>query len=391
MKLVKDPVYAPIGAQMAAWRIDGRSYAWIAAKLNEGAVKPRESATWSDNSVLKMLSNPGLNGQMVKTIIKKGEPRRLTVLRGEDGRPRKFTDDPVVSDADWILLQSATEAKAIAKRQGGFLLTHTAFCGRCAKPLYGFRKKGGWQYYRCVTQSSPSGSCGALMIPLADLESTIEGALMARWGDRELFTRTVKPGRDYVAEIENTRSQIEDVEREFRTGNWPAASAGRMLANLNSELERLESLPVEPAGEDWTPAGVTVREHYLSLDAVERNHLLEKWGVRAMAKSEGRWAKGGIHAAVFLGDPGGFKHASGLMLRHEPDDHIPTYLVGGALFRRLKDGRMETYREPGKAETTALIRDWHDLTHGEPKAGEGEISGGHWRTEGVGEVSNLND
>ena len=87
----------------------------------------------------------------------------------------------------------------------------------------------------------------------------------------------MKPGRDYVAEIENTRSQMEDVEREFRTGNWPAASAGRMLANLNSELERLESLQVEPAGEDWTPAGVTAREHYLSLGAGDRNHLLENW------------------------------------------------------------------------------------------------------------------
>jgi hypothetical protein len=59
--------------------------------------------------------------------------------------------------ADWILPQRATQAKAIAKRRGGFLLTHVAFCGRCAKPLYGFRTKGGWQYYRCVAQSSPTG------------------------------------------------------------------------------------------------------------------------------------------------------------------------------------------------------------------------------------------
>jgi site-specific DNA recombinase len=367
-RLIKDPVYAPIATQMAAWRIDGRSYAWIARKLNEGSVPPRESGRWSDNSVMKMLSNPGLNGQMVKTIIKKGEPRRLTVLRGEDGRPLKFTDDPVVSDADWLLLQKATETRSIAKRQGGFLLTHVAYCGVCAKPLYGFRKKGGWQYYRCVTQSSPSTTCGAFLIPLADLESAVEEALIARWGDRELYTRKIQPGRDYRAEIENTRSQIEDVEREFRAGNWPAASAGRMLANLNGELERLESLPVEPAGEEWTPAGVTVREHYLSLDPESRNHLLDKWGVRVIAKSEGRWAKDGLHVSVYLGDPEGFEQASGLILRHDQDDHIPMFLVGGVLFRRLEDGTMEMYREPGKVEFSAMIRQWYDLTHGELNA-----------------------
>jgi hypothetical protein len=141
-----------------------------------------------------------------------------------------------------------------------------------------------------------------------------------------------------------------------------------MIAKLETELERLKSLPVEESGEDWTPAGVTVRDHYESLDADGRNHLLEKWGVRATARKE----NGNLEAAVFLGTPEGFEQATGLILRHEPDDHIPTYLVGGVLFRRLEDGTMEVWREPWKAEAGAWVRQWYDLKFGEPKASDAE-------------------
>ena len=372
MRLVKDPVYAPLAAQMAAWRIEGRSYAWIAAKLNEGTVKPRESGRWSDNSVLKMLSNPGLNGQIVKTIIKKGEPRRLVALRGDDGMPLKFTDDPIVSDADWILLQKATARREIAKRQGGFLLTHVAFCGRCGKPLYGFRRKPDYLYYRCASTSDQGTTCGSRLIPLADVESEVEAALMARWGDRELYRRTVNPGKDYRTEIENVRVQIEALESENYTDPNELKASVRMIGRLETELERLESLPVEEPGEDWSPAGVTVREHYSSLDPADRNHVLETWGVRVIAERDGKRGSGDLHVAVFLGNPEGFEQATGLIIRHEPEDHVPTYLVAGALFRRLAGGTMEMYREPGKAEAMALIRDWYDLTQGEPSASSAE-------------------
>jgi DNA invertase Pin-like site-specific DNA recombinase len=366
-RLIRDPVYAPIGAQMAAWRIEGRSYTWIASKLNDGGVKPRESDTWTGNSVLKMLSNPGLNGQ----ITRRGKGRNLiTVLRGDNGMPRKFTDDPIVNDTDWILLQKATERRTIATRQGGFLLTHAAFCGRCALPLYGFRKKGGYEYYRCRSTSNPPTSCGAFLIPLPDLESAVEDALMQRWGGRELYRRTVKPGKDYRAEIETVKAQIDALESENYTDPNELKVSVRMIAKLETELGRLKSLPIVEPGEDWTPAGITVREHYLSLDADDKNHLLERWGVRAVAKRDGK--KDDLHLAVHLGDPGGFEQASGLVLRHEPDDHVPTYLVAGVLWRRLDDGTMEMLREPWKPEVMGMIRDWYDLTQGEPEASDAE-------------------
>jgi site-specific DNA recombinase len=370
-RLVKDPVYGPVAAQMAAWRIEGRSYSWIAGKLNEGSVKPRESGTWTDNAVLKILSNPGLNGQIVKTIIAKGQPRKLAVLRGDDGMPLKFTDDPIVSDTDWLRLQKATEKRPIAKRQGGFLLTHAAFCRQCMKPLYGFRKKGGYEYYRCSSQSDHGTTCGARLIPLAALESAVEDAIMMRWGDRDLYRRTVKPGKDYRSEIENVKAQIEALESETYTNPNELKVSVRMIAKLEAEVERLESLPVEEGGEDWTPAGITMREHWLSLESDSRTHLLEMLGVRTVA---GRDGAGEVHLSVYLGDPDGFEHASGLILRHEPRDHVPTYLVAGALFRRLNDGTMELYREPWEKAVGATIRRWYNHTYREPNGSGADVN-----------------
>jgi site-specific DNA recombinase len=364
MRLVQDPVYAPLARDMASRRIDGRTYEWIAARLNEGNVTPRESDGWSSDLVSKILGNPGLNGQVVKWIAgntPKKSKSRATVLSGPDGMPLKFTDDPVLDDSTWLKLQKVTVKKTVTRRDSDFLLTHVGYCANCGKPLYGSRRENGYEYYRCRSLSSKTMSCGSPLITLADFESEVEDALMARWGNRELYTRKVNPGKDYETQIAIIENQIEALESESWTSPAELRVSARMIAKLETELERLKSLPVTEPGEDWTPAGVTVRDHYQSLDQDGKNHLLEKWGVRALARSDGRKGGGELHVSVFLGDPAGFEQASGVILRHEPEDHIPTYLVNGMLFRRLEDGTMERFREPGKSDALGLIKNWFEL------------------------------
>jgi site-specific DNA recombinase len=367
-RLVQDPLYGPLGRQMANWRIDGRTYAWISRELEKSDARPRESDKWTDDLVRKILENPGLNGQIVKWTIKKGEPRSFAILRGPDGMPLKFTDNPVLDDETWLKLSKATARKPAAKRDGTFMLTHVAYCGNCARPLYGSRRGERYAYYRCRSLSVKTMTCGSPLIPLAELEAEVEAALLARWGDRELFMREIRPGANHDAEIENVRSQIDAIESENYSDPAEIKVSIRMLAKLEAQIEHLKSLPVDDGGEEWTPAGMAMRDYYLSLNVDGRSHLLEKWGVRVMAKSDGRSGGGGLHIAVSLGDPEGFEQASGLILRHEQDDHIPTYLVAGVLFRRHDDGTMEVYREPWKAAVMGTFRQWHDLTHGEPKS-----------------------
>jgi hypothetical protein len=187
--------------------------------------------------------------------------------------------------------------------------------------------------------------CGARTIPSAELEVEVAAKVLRVWGERELYGRTVRPAKDHKVELEAVTRQIEDVEREFKAGIWPAASAGRMLASLEAERERLAALPAEPAKDEWEPAGVTVRQHWATLDSDEaKGHLLRTWGVRVMAQKD---AQGEIHVGLAHGQPDGYEQATGLLLPHSPDDHLPLYEIAGVLVRRGDDGVMEVAKDQG--------------------------------------------
>jgi site-specific DNA recombinase len=329
---VRDPEYAPVAAQMAAWRLEGHTLSWIGRQLTERGVKPRGGAAeWRADKVQKILLNPSLNGQ----ITSDGR-----VLRGEDGKPLRFTDDPIVSDDDWLRLHEVMEVKPRGERKGGFMLTRVAFC-ECGEPLYGNRRPEGRQsYYRCSTGATDHKTwCGARTIPSAELEVEVAARVLRVWGERELYRRTSRPAKDYRAELETVTQRIAEVEHEVVSGILPAASAGRMLASLDAERDRLEGLPSEPAADEWQSAGVTVREHWASLASDDdRGHLLRTWGVRAIASRD---AQGEIHVGLAHGQPDGYEQATGLLLPHLPGDHEPLYDIAGVLMHRTGDGAYE--------------------------------------------------
>ena len=160
-RYVKDPDYGPVAAEMAQDRLNGRSLSWIARQLTGRGVKPRGGADhWTADRVQKVLLNPSLNGQ----ITADGK-----ILRGEDGKPLRFTDDPILSDDDWTKLQAVMKTRPRGQRAGGFALTGVAFC-QCGKTLYGNRRPGNRQsYYRCSTGATDHAVwCGARTIPSAE-------------------------------------------------------------------------------------------------------------------------------------------------------------------------------------------------------------------------------
>lgn len=369
-RYVKDGVYSAAAEEMAQDRLNGRTYSWIARKLNAAGIMPNGGGVkWDAGKVQKRLQNPSLNGIITFSQVEKRDANGkvvkrsdLKILRGADGRVVKFTDDPIVNDADWVKLQEAVKAKPQGQRLGGFMLTRSAYCD-CGQLLYGNRRPGNRQsYYRCATGVGGTGDwCGARTIPSAVLEADVESKILARWGGRELHKRTVRPPVDHRAEIETLEQQIADVEREFRARSYPAARAGRMLTALEADLEQLRALPVEPGGEEWEPSGITLAMHWASLDADARGHLLRSMGVRVMAKRD---ETGEIHAVVSLGTPEGFEQASGLLLQHTPGDHEPWYEVNGMWFTRADDGTLTEVRPSGMS--MGMVRDYVRLQAVEP-------------------------
>jgi site-specific DNA recombinase len=365
LRYLKDPVYAPLAAEMAADRTAGRTFSWISRKLNDRGIPPRGGApVWRADKVQKILLNPSLNGIITKTKVENqpdGKPKHngeLIILRGDDGKPLRFTDDPILDDDDWGRLQAVMKVRPTGQHVNGFRLTRVAYCD-CGQPLYGNRRPGGRQsYYRCATGATDHKKwCGARTIPSSDLEADIESHILRRWGKRELQRKTVRAAQDHTGDLEAVTRQIEDVEREFQAGNWPAASAARMLASLEAERERLAALPVTPVLEQWEPAGITLADHWDGLSEDDRGHLLRTMGVRAIARRD---EAGEIHTVVSLGDPEGFEQASGLLLSHTSEDHEPWYYVAGAFYRREQDGTLieMTEYEPGQAEALGMIKDY---------------------------------
>jgi site-specific DNA recombinase len=329
-RYVRDPEYGPIVAQMAMDRMAGHSLAWIARKLTEQGVKPRGGADkWRADKVLKILRNPSLNG----IITSDGK-----ILRDDDGKPLRFTDDPILDDDCWAQLQAVMgDTGPKGERLGGFMLTRVAWCP-CGQPLYGNRRPGGRQsYYRCSTGATDHKKwCGARVIPSDRLEQRVEDAILTAWGDRDLYRRTVKPAKSHQDELRGVERQIADVEAEYKAGNWPAASAARMLASLEAERERLAALPEQPAREEWEPAGITVAGHWASLDSAARGLLLRTWGVRVVTARDTEHDH--ITVALQHGQPDGFEHASGLLMPHWPEDHEPLFEVAGVLVKANADG-----------------------------------------------------
>lgn len=365
-RYVQDDVYGPIAKEMAADRLDGRTFSWISRKLNERGTPPRGGAPkWRADKVQKILLNPSLNGIITKTREAKqanGKPKHngeLDILRGEDGKPLRFTDDPILNDDEWRRLQAVMQVRPTGQHARGFRLTRVAFCD-CGQPLYGNRRPGGRQsYYRCATGATDHMKwCGARTISSADLEADVESKFLRRWGNRELYRMNPRPGEDHRSELEAVERRIAEIEHEYTTGVWPAASAARMLAAQEAERERLAALPVIPASEDWEPSGITVARHWATLDNDDdRGLLLRKMGVRAVARRD---EQGEIHAVVSLGDPEGFEQASGLLLPHTAEDHKAWYDIAGMWFRRESDGTLTEVKSlsPAHAAAVGMVRDY---------------------------------
>ncbi|HEX6521047.1 MAG TPA: recombinase family protein [Streptosporangiaceae bacterium] len=327
-KLVKDDVYAPVARRMAQWRIAGRGYAWIARELNQGDAKPREADWWSDDLVSKILANPGLNGQIVRWET----TSKVSAVRGLDGMPLRFTDDPILTDSEWSQLAQATHKRTVSQREGGFLLTGVAHCGTCGKPLYGSRRANGYEYYRCRSLSIKEISCGSPLIPRAELDAQVMEIINDRWGDRRMYERTVNPAMNHQGDIENVKAQIAALESETYTDPAEIKVSVRMIAKLEAELERLNTLPVQESEVQLNPTSLTVAD-YLR-DAEDGNFLLRTWGIKVTSRREvtERKGEGETSSVVFLSSARHFDDATGLVMEATPIDHIPAYSVAGVLF-----------------------------------------------------------
>lgn len=312
-RLVQQPEEAPILKWMVQQRIDGKAFKAIARELNErGVVSARhgvsrkgnlQPGTWRETSVRKQLTSPRLLGQVVEmkgATGVRGTPgyKRgtvVTVRRDKDGQPIMFTDDPIIDQDTWELLQAAIKSGSNARGlpQSRHMLYRVLFCRNCSpKPLsaetgvlmYGRRwHTGRWAryaYYVCL-------KCG-YQVHLNKAESLIEALVLHIAGPLTLLEKKVIAGNGHAADISRLERAAER-RRELLRDDPGDEGLKKSLARVVSDLADLRMQPREPDKPAWKEAesGIKVAEHWENLDTAGRSQFLRDWEVAGYVDREG--------------------------------------------------------------------------------------------------------
>lgn len=159
------------------------------------------------------------------------------------------------------------------ERINGHMLLRVAFCRQCDGPLY------------CqVKRNRPSGGyykCNACRIHMRKdrLEQFAEYALLDTAGSRELVKMALVPGDDHQTEIHELEHDIDALGKI--TGTEMVIKAKK------TEIEHLRALPFDPDHYVPVPQGITVAEHWDTLDDAGKGSFMRTWGVTVKADKAG--------------------------------------------------------------------------------------------------------
>jgi hypothetical protein len=289
--------HAGIERWMVQQRISGKGFSAIAAELTAmGIPTSRGKGEWRGTAVQKILTSPILLGRQIE--MRDGV---MTVRRGKEGQPVMFTDEPLVDGETWDLLERAIRAGSRARGlpQSRHLLYRVLFCRACSpRPfshgtavlMYGNRRHTGAgtyghtkdhrEYYNCK-------SCG-LNIRLDKVEPLIEAFIMHEVGNRVLLERRIVHGDDHAAAIARLERSAER-RRQLLSDDPHDEDMARSLAAMEAQIDDLRRRPHEPDQTEWreVQSGITVAQHWASLDTGGRAQFLRDWEVTALAHRNG--------------------------------------------------------------------------------------------------------
>ncbi len=165
-------------------------------------------------------------------------------------------------------------------RVGGHMLLRVAYCRKCGGPLYCALKRdrpSGGQYrcYPCHTA-----------IRKDKLENFAEGSLLFLCGDLEYVEYQLVAGDDHQAAIHALEKDIAALEKITGTE--------MVIAAKQAEIDHLRSLPFDPDHYEPVPQGITVAEHWATLDNTGKGAFMRKRGVRVIADHKAIEFHGGL-------------------------------------------------------------------------------------------------
>lgn len=225
----------------------------------------------SQGQIAKWLND---NGHLTGTGILWGQNSVRCVLRAQ-------TTAGILGETKAAELRAALRSREQTRgeRIGGHMLLRVAFCRKCGGPLYCIvrdRPSGG--YYRCL-------GC-RIYLRKDKIEERTENSLLFLYGHLELVEYELKPGDDHQSAIHSIERDIAALENITGTET--------VIELKRAEIEHLKSLPFDADHYVPVPQGITVTDHWATLDSEGKGSFLRKRRVRVLADQQGFEFHGGL-------------------------------------------------------------------------------------------------
>jgi len=212
---------------------------------------------------------------------------------GDDGMPI-VRAEPLISPGEWNQLHQALEARSRIPMRSDTpsMLLNVAQCAKCGGPLYLYskhrnrtlangqqRRYGPVRSYRCRNSSAAASrprTCDAKLISASELDAWVD-----RWftgeafGYHEIIEKLTVLGASHSADIAAVNQAIQDLTALYTGESISDADYDTKLASLRAERRRLQELPADPDQIEERSTGITVAEHWKTLNAAgKRRYLL---------------------------------------------------------------------------------------------------------------------
>jgi site-specific DNA recombinase len=268
--------------------LSGMGARMIVGSLNREGLRPRQSRSWTQSTVIRILANPAYIGRLVY-----GRRRRT----GSSGG-RTLVDPVVVNDqsmipalvakADWDAVQAIKAQRPGFGRGTGSgrsnssesLLTGLVRC-RCGSGFTGRATVGLYRYYRCMgVHAKGSGYCDCGSIRQEMVDDLVVQRLRSLYSGQAVKERLLKQVvTEWEHRLEEARTGLEHLRRELRQLESGEQRLKRLLRNGELSVTEYRELR-EDLEQEW--AGM--RESVVQLERTERE-------AQAALHSQGRIRK----------------------------------------------------------------------------------------------------
>lgn len=306
---LKQDKYAKVARRMADDIFAGNGYSAIADWLNAENIptskdivriragKEPKGHKWRYFTVAQILRSRALCGitELYPDWRKGTKHGEAEIVYGEDGLPLRFTEEPIINDAEWERLQKALDNLSmptkLPRKDSPWVVGFTS-CTVCGKPMYSNRQtmKGKtYEYLRCMGVRDKT--CHTRNVKLAELEDNIDQEIRKEFATTIYSeTRTIE-GRNHAAEMATVRTAIADYSRKIALAELdgqPADDDRETLATLRTRYGNLRNMPNEPDLIVFVQTALTIPLHYGNLNSQGKHAMFMSHGAKIHVQQIGK-------------------------------------------------------------------------------------------------------